>query len=247
MLQFDTSCGPRSGISEKRGAIAVANDSVIRCRRIWRSAMIAATLAATGCAANGDTQLNDGEKIIRAAINTLISGQPTGTICVDSRTRGQPLAVFRTMTYAPVPSRAPLGWRAPGPLRAPTALSGRELYDDQIRNERVRLREPGQTAQLFPHEQQGILDTAAAALAVADHGESVAVRKASASDRIIARWWPINRMTASCSPNYVVSYPVWRDNIGFVTVTADHWGTTYAMQRRGADWRTVAQWNIWLY
>ena len=61
------------------------------------------------------------------------------------------------------------------------------------------------------------------------------------------RWWVINRIDRGCRPVYTASRPVVSGNIAFVSVLAGHWGTTYAVEKRGKSWVTTAKWRDWLY
>lgn len=204
-----------------------------------------AALSVAGCAAQGGEPLDDGSQVVGAVMATLASdGKP---ICADKQTRGQPLAIYRTMTYAPPAARRPLAWHAPGPLRPPRPLSRRDLYEDQIGGRRVYLREPGSGMVALPAEDQRRFDSAARAMSVSDFEPPKDVAHAYDGPGLTARWWLFNRFRRDCSPTYTLTSPVIRDDIAFMSVTAGHWGTTYAVVKQGNEWRTAAQWSNWLY
>lgn len=207
--------------------------------------MIGVAVMTAGCAAQSAQPLDDSAQVVGAVVTTLASdGQH---ICADSRTRGQPLAIYRTMTYAPPAARRPLAWHVPGPLRPPRPLSQRDLYEDQIQGRRVYLREPGTGMVALPAEAQRQLDTAARALSISDFEAPDDVGRAYTGPNLTARWWLINRFRRDCTPTYTLTRPVIRKNVAFVSVTAGHWGTTYAVVRRDGAWKTAAQWSNWLY
>jgi hypothetical protein len=35
--------------------------------------------------------------------------------------------------------------------------------------------------------------------------------------------------------------------LAYVAVTAGHWGTVYAFNKRGGRWAALGQWSNWLY
>lgn len=187
---------------------------------------------------------DDGQRLVQAALRILASdGQP---ICVDNRTTGRPLAIYAAMRVAPPPSRHPLAWHVPGPLRPPPELSNRQIYRDSVGAETAHLREPDNAANRLPHAAQTWLDDNATVLSRASVGTSVTISPAWARG-VLARWWPINRVSQHCTPTYVLSNPVWSASSGFVTVMTEHWGTTYGFDRHDGVWRPAGQWTTWLY
>ncbi len=204
-------------------------------------ALFMAALSSTACSQRPlDTQ----EKIVRATLRVLASdGQD---VCVDRRTRGAPLAVFRAMDGAPPASRRPLAWRAPQPLRPPAGLSGKELFRDQIQDQRTYLRQPDVGPEALSYNEQRSLDLAARRLSLALPAPSTVVESGSVPGTT-TRWWLFNKFAPGCVPNFTLSNPVWDAGVGFVTASADHWATTYAIQPRGNDWVATAQWSVWLY
>lgn len=212
---------------------------VSRCRS---AAVLVPFVALASCA--GGAAGTDDQRINTALLRTLTAD---GTaICVDRGTYGEPLAVFRTMRTAPDPVRRMLHWSAPTPLRPGRMLSGRELVDNELRDGRSVLPELGQDGALSLNEQARLNALAHRASLVSPES-GVAVRNHPAVPLAQVRWWPLNRMGGKCGPSYTVSKPVITRDIAFVTVTAAHQGNTYAFQRQGAGWATVAKWSNWLY
>ncbi len=150
------------------------------------------------------------------------------------------------MDGAPPASRRPLAWRTAQSLRPPAGLSDNELYRDQIEDQRAYLREPDVGPDKLSQDEQHSLDLAARRLSLALPAASTPVHSEWAPNTV-ARWWLINKFTSSCVPNFTLSNPVWDGAVGFVTVSADHWATTYVVQPRGEDWVATAQWSVWLY
>lgn len=215
--------------------------------RLWASAAMA--LGLSGCGAGASAPLDDDAQIVRAVLGVLTSDGRG--ICVDRKTRGQPLAVFRTMNEAPKASRVPLGWRPPGPLRPPVDPSAKAIWQQEMHRkpeqETLRLREPGNrgSADLPPLEQMR-LNGRATALAKAP-SETVTIADGWNVPHVTARWAPRNWLSGACDPRYVLTNPVHAADMAFVTVTAGHWGTTYALEKAAGQWRPAAQWSTWLY
>jgi hypothetical protein len=206
-----------------------------------RTLIAALVLATSGCA-SPDLSVED--RIVRAALRTMVSDGKE--VCVENRTRGAPLAVFRAMLEAPNPSRRPLAWHQAGALRPPPGLSNADLYRDQIEGQQTYLTEPGAGAARLSFDAQRSLEAAARKLAYAQPSPSNRV-EGSWVPGVRSRWWLFNRLWQRCVPSYTISDPVWYDKTAFVTVSADHWATTYAAQPSGGDWHVVAQWSNWLY
>jgi hypothetical protein len=202
-------------------------------------------LLLTCAACSKSAPLDNEEKIIRATLVLLASeGQ---SACVDNHTRGQPLAIFSAMTAAGPHLLKPLPWYVPGPLRPPAAMSSSDLIRDSTQGGTTHLREPENSTLPLSATEQSRLNQKAAVLGRLRDVESVSIRTSWNVKNISTGWWPINRISSRCSLNYVVSDPALSGTDGFVTVTAGHWGTIYAFERRGADWIPTAQWKSWLY
>ncbi len=202
---------------------------------------VLAALAVAGCSSRDATA-----PVMEAVLKTLTSdGRP---ICLDSGTSGEPLAIFRTMMRAPDPSRQPLAWYPPGPLRPDQNLSLGRLIDDEFRDGRAVLRRPdAASATPLPATEQRRLNAAALRLVNLQSERGTSVPNSSATPGAKARWWVSNRMDGACKPVYTLSHPVVMDDIAFVTVLAGHWGTTYALERKGGNWSATARWSNWLY
>lgn len=201
-------------------------------------------LLLSGCA---PATLDDDGRIVRATLGVLAAARAAGSppLCVDNRTRGEPLAIFRTMRAAT--TEHDLRWREPAAFQARPRISGRALFEDAIGRNRLRIDEPQSVGAILPANDQRRLDTAATTMAILGDSGSATFGKAAASPGTRPRWWLANRVGPGCDRVYVLSRIVHDARIGFVTVTADHWGTTYAVERWGDDWRVAAQWDSWLY
>jgi len=187
---------------------------------------------------------NDEEKLVAATLLMLSGrGQP---VCVDATTIGQPLSVFRTLTSNPPPGATPPAWFLPDRFRPPAALSGADLYRGAQADGAVHIDQPTNGTRAVAQPAQLMLDRAAWLLSAQEADRAVTIAP-SWQPAIKARWWLRNRVSRHCSPTYHVSNPVRARDIGFVTVTADHWGTTYAFKRDGNGWVARAQWSNWLY
>ncbi len=206
--------------------------------------LLTAAIALSGCTA---PVLDDRGKIVRATLQMLASDRaPTApALCVDDRTRGEPLAIYRTMRAAG--NEHDLRWHYPGPLHGEQRVSNRALFEDAIGRNRLRIAEPLSTGAVLPAADQRRLDTAATALAVVGASEGITIGAAAAAPGTAPRWWLHNRARRDCDRIYVVSRVVSDGRNGFLTVTADHWGTTYAVVRDRAEWRVAAKWSSWLY
>jgi hypothetical protein len=183
----------------------------------------------TCAACSKPAPLDNSEKIVRATLVLLASEGKV--VCVDNHTRGQPLAIFSAITTAAPQSLKPLAWYVPGSAQGGT----------------THLREPENPTLQLSAIEQSRLNQKAATLARLRDVKSVSIPSSWNLKNISTGWWPINKISSRCSPNYVVSDPALSGTDGFVTVTAGRWGTTYAFERRGADWIPTAQWKTWLY
>ncbi|MBJ6120481.1 hypothetical protein JAO74_01615 [Sphingomonas sp. BT553] len=217
-----------------------------RSRR-WQMTRIGTAMLPVALAACTVGPGNDDAAIVRATLALLQSGRaPTAPgLCVDSRPRGAALAIFRTMRMTTEPDERP--WRLPAPLGTPPRVVGRQLFDDATGRDRLRIREPDAETAELPRETQARFDAAARALSLADRSESFAMNDDIAPAGMAVRWWLMNRIMRGCERTFVLSRIARNDRIGFITVTADHWGTTYAVERATDGWRVTGQWDKWLY
>lgn len=199
-------------------------------------------LSLSGC---GTAPVGDDAAIVRATLALMATGRSADRpLCVDNRPRTQPLAIFRTMRINSEPDEHP--WREPEPLRAEPKVSGRDLFEDATGRDRLRIREPDDAAEPLPREEQARLDARARALSVDDQSTGYVLSQDMAPPGLAVRWWLLNRLRG-CERTMVLSRVVHGADTGFITVTLDHWGTTYAVERAGTDWRVTAQWDSWLY
>lgn len=207
------------------------------------AAMSCLVLAA--CTGSGAAPRTDSEKVVYETLK-LLTG-PGQAICVDAATAGRPLDIFRTMTTNP-PSGLKLPvWYAPAGLKPTSALSIKQLYRTTQTQAAVHIDQPANaTAELSP-ALQSQLDRNARIMASYRAEKTVMISPDWPVGGLKARWWLRNRVSFHCTPNYRISDPVVVRNTAFVTVTADHWGTTYALARQGAGWAVRAQWSNWLY
>lgn len=198
----------------------------------------------SGCAPR---TLDDEGRIVRATLGILASNRPASAppLCIDNRTRGEPLAIFRTMRAAN--TEHDLRWRTPAALQARPKVSGRDLFEDAIGRNKLRIEEPQSIGAILPATEQRRLDATATAMAIVGDSGSATFGEAAAAPGTRPRWWLANRIAGGCDRIYVLSRIVRDARVAFVTVTADHWGTTYAVERRGDAWQVTAQWDSWLY
>ncbi|WP_242182950.1 hypothetical protein [Sphingomonas sp. CARO-RG-8B-R24-01] len=206
---------------------------------------MAAVLAIGGCARTPQPPFDDSQKLVRATLKILTDDG--NTICVDNRTNGKPLAIFATMSVAPPPSRRPLAWHVVTPLRSNAALTARQIYQDTIVDKPAHIPDPVNATPALGFLDQQRLNSAAMVLSRTGQSKTVDLGGGFGVPRVDARWWPLVRLSQKCYLKYVISDPVWSDTMGFVTINIEHWGTTYAFQRRNNDWVAVAQWSNWLF
>ncbi|MGU3390535.1 hypothetical protein [Sphingomonas sp. M1A8_2b] len=209
------------------------------------AALTAGTAALAGCSAASQAPADDAAQVMQSLLSVLTAdGKPT---CIDSRTRGEPLAIFRAMMTAPAPSRRPLSWFAPRPLRPNDRLSGRPVFEDQIHPDRVVPETTQPSARPLTNLLQSQLNAAATQLSAYQDPDGVSIDSALSAPRATVRWWVRNRLDHACTPVFTASNPVVAKNIAFVSVTAGHWGTTYAFRKDSSAWSPVGQWTNWLY
>lgn len=211
-----------------------------------RRAGVCALLILSACS-SAAREPTEGEKIVSSVLGFLSSrGQ---TLCLDDETQDKSLAVFKEMALAPRPSREQLHWFTPSPLVPDEGNRVQNLAIRRINDAPKPLVEPGhQIDQLAPLMAYTINSEAKRfALGPGAREESVKITKPLLPNNAVARWWPINRFKKDCSPLFVISHPIYARNLAFVTVRADHWGTTYALQREGKAWLPIGEWSRWLY
>lgn len=208
-----------------------------------RLVLLALTGALAGCGA--PEPQDDARRISDSLLRLLTSDGRR--ICVDGRTYGEPLAIFRTMLPAPDPAKRPLGWFPPRPLETGVSLKAGQLADVELGGEQVVLPEREQPRDRLPVVQQVQLNSLAADGALMEPHTSARLTPSPAAPRARVRWWPLNRFDGKCGPVYTFSKPLVFRGSAFVTVTAGHRGSTYAFGRRGGDWTPIAKWSTWLY
>ncbi len=188
---------------------------------------------------------SDDAREIGKSVLALVDSR-AGKVCIDSRTRGEPLAIYRTMTLAPDPARRPLVWRPPTAIGSGDQLTGRELVNSQFSGLHPVLPEPSADVPPLPAMEQMQLNALARQLS-ARETRRVSLDMPAKSTKARIRWWAINRFDQSCTILVRLSNPVIAGNNGFVSVVSGHWGATFAMRRTGKDWKVVARWTDWLY
>jgi hypothetical protein len=218
-----------------RRALAAAGVSI--------AALLCVVLA--GCTGSGAMPKTDSEKVVFETLKLLTA--PGEAICVDAATAGRPLDVFHTMVSNPPPGLQLPVWYVPARLKPTTALSIAQLYDSTQKQASVHIDQPANnTAQLLPALQTQ-LDRNAWIMSSLGRTKKVMISPDWPVGGLKARWWLRNRISSHCQPNFRIANPIVVRNVAFVTVTADHWGTTYALARQGAGWAIRAQWSNWLY
>lgn len=201
--------------------------------------------ALAGCSAATREPANDTTQVMQSLVSVLTADGASA--CIDSKTRGEPLAVFRTMMAAPEPSRRLLSWYAPQPLRPSGMPSDRNVLDDQIGSGRIVAMAPQQSSRPLSNLLQGQLDAAARHLSLYRDEDRVSIPGSRSTPRATVRWWVRNRFDRTCTPVYTASNPVVAGNLAFVSVTGGHRGTTYAFRKHLAAWSPVGQWTNWMY
>ncbi len=212
---------------------------------ILLSVAAATVLSLGGCGGAPKPPYDDSQKLVRATLKILTNDG--NVICVDNRTNGKPLAIFATMAVAPAPSRRPLAWHHVVPLRSSEALTTRQIYQDTIVDKPSHIPDPTNTTPALGFLEQQQLNNAAMVQSRRGHTRTVDFPGGFDNPRVDARWWPFVRLSRKCYLKYAVSDPVWMDDLGFVTINIEHWGTTYAFKRRDRDWVAVGQWSNWLF
>lgn len=216
--------------------------------RFLQAAVLAAftvpMLSLAGCTGTDKSPVDSDEKLIQAAL-TMLDGQGE-PLCVDAKTVGHPLSVFRASASNASRTVAPRTWFAPARFSPPRGLSTTDIYRGGQADDTVHLDQPTNTGPELGERDRLMLDRAASSLSMNEANRSITIWP-SWQAGMKARWWLRNRVSRHCTPNYHLSNPVRSNDIGFVTITANHWGTTYAFKRKGADWVVTAQLSNWLY
>ena len=207
--------------------------------------LIAMIISLGGCTADEPKDDQDAVQVLHVLAATLTADGKT--ICIDNRTQGDSLAVFRTMRAAPAPSRQPLTWRQPQPLRPPEPPSGRQIFDEELRSDQILLPSPQQTGAPLPFILQRQLDFAANQLSLIQGSKAQSIGQWAGAPLARSKWWILNRLSPNCSPVYTFTNPIVAKNVAFVSVKVGHWGTTYAFVKQGTQWKTLGQWANWIY
>lgn len=199
-----------------------------------------------GCTAPRQ-KLTDSEEIVREVL--ALQTADNTAVCTDDVTHGDPLAVFREMTLAPRQSRAELGWHAVTPLRPLEHVREQRSWKPPLGGGDFAITEPEPRRDRLPGMDQMRLVAAARyqANGIGVIKEEVVLRPSWTPKRIVSRWWPINRIRRDCWPLYLISDVVRRDEMAFVAVQAEHWGTLYALKKTNGKWTFDAEWSRWLY
>lgn len=214
-------------------------------RRVSIARSLAAGTLAFGLTACGSSGTTDERQVVESLLGVLTAGDTA--ICVDGRTRGEPLAVYRSMLPAPDPARRPLYWVPPAPLQTGRVLSNRELVDTEFRDGQALLPEHAQSKDRLPYTVQRQLDGVAREASVIQPDGVMTLSPNARVPLARVRWWVRNRFDKGCDPVYTLSHPIIVRNQAFVTVTAGHHGSTYAFRKTGPGWAPVAKWSTWLY
>ena len=201
-------------------------------------------LVLSGCSGN-PTPRSDEDKLVLATL--ILLAAKGETVCVDNRTAGHPLTVFATMMNNRPDGLKPLRWFQPTGLRPLAAMSNGDLMRSARSDATVHINQPANASPPIDPVIQAAIDHDAAVLARRANDRQVIGFDAWHVRGVQARWWLLNRFTPRCFPNYRITNPAVGPDVGFVSVTAEHWGTTYAFSRRGAEWVVTAQWSNWMY
>ena len=216
---------------------------VHRVRKLQVACAFICVSALSGCEGPSLPQTVD-QKIVASALEFLASDGKF--VCVDNATSGPALGMYEeTMLNRPV-GMAPPAWFVPATLRPPAGLSGFELLRGAQTDTSVHIAQPANITPALAVTMQNGLNQAALQLSRASTNKPVFIGQWNIRG-VLPRWWMINRIATHCEPNYRLSNHVSTQDTGFITVIADHWATTYAFGRHGANWAVVAQWSNWIY
>ena len=202
-------------------------------------------LALGGCQS---TTHEEAERIV-AATTVFINSSDSGDIaaarstCFDTPTRGEPLAIFRTMRS--IPKSELKRWYRPNRLRiSPGRLDAATLADSAGRAG-PRLREPEPELPDLSLPMKSLFASTAQRLI---HSEPQSVRLASSAVAgATVRWWPRNRLASNCAQTYSLSHVVLDRGVAFIQASNGHWATLYALTRTPQGWHVAGQWDTWLY
>lgn len=212
--------------------------------RISSLSPLVSMAALAACSVNDRAPMDDDEKLIQATI-AMLDGKDE-PVCIDEKTVGRPLSVFHTITSnLPPGARAP-GWFLPARFSPPDPLSNDEVYRGAQIEGSVLIDQPTNNVEPVSRAEQAKLHRAATLLSREPADHTILISE-SWQPGIKVRWWLRNRLSSRCTPNYHISNAINARDIGFVSVTADHWGTTYAFRRTDKGWVVAAQWSNWLY
>jgi len=220
---------------------AVGRRASIVSKNVARACVAAAALASCSSVKPDDPP----QRIIASVLKQLTS--ENRAICVDARTRGEPLAIFRTMIVAPDQARRPLAWRVPGTLLSPRIISAKRVASNEFSDSRTRLPLAESSTPGLPMVDQIRLNGLAREAMVFDSAEQLPIASPPSAPLAQVRWWPQNRLDSSCNAVHVLTRPVEIRDTAFVAATAGHQGTIFALEQRGAEWVVVAQWANWIY
>lgn len=209
-----------------------------------RTMSVATMLGLTSCGVTSPLR-SDAEQVTQSLLKTLTADGET--ICVDSTTQGEPLAIFRTMLTAPDPARRPLAWHEPGPLNEGKEVTGRQLVAAEFRGEHIQLPEYGTAENVLPPLLQLRLNALARAVSFIPSDAPTSVTGSGDVPKARVRWWVSNRLDRSCGPIYTLSKPIVVRDVAFVSVMAGHEGSIYALRKADQAWAPLAKWTNWLY
>ena len=201
--------------------------------------VVAGLLLISGCTTS-DSANSDADQVVHGLLKVLTSDNHL--ICLDSTTRGESLAIFRSMSDASAPA-----WRAPAPLRLHQNISAGQIVRDEIGDDRVTLAIPGTGAAPLPMPVQLELNSQARGMSLLRSNPAIALRNATDAPFAHVHWWLVNRLSPNCGPIHTVGNPVIEGNSAFVSVAAGHEGSIYAFQKANSIWTPQAKWSNWLY
>lgn len=209
-----------------------------------KSALIFPALALASCSTQPPPPQTE-TQLVTTVLQLLATG--SHGVCVDNATSGHPLQVFWSTAHNRPAGMEPPAWFEPAPLRPTPALSDRELLQTIKSDPAIHINQPVNATATLPPARQAELNRAAWMLATQSDGQPIEDLAGLKVPGVSARWWLRNRLSTHCAPNYRLSNPVYSNNIGFITVVADHWATTYALTPDRQTWVVSGQWSNWIY
>lgn len=204
---------------------------------------ICATALLGSCRQGPPAVLDDRAAIVRAVLSTLASdGKP---LCIDNRTSGSALAIWRYAEAVPAVSDTSRGWSRPQPFRPPVQADATLTPDRTVRGRLKR-----QMTAYAPLDR-----TEAATLTAIGHQLSlgagdrdpVLIEQQWVPQGVTPRWWLMNRLFGQCPYAFTLSNPAQSRHVAFVLVQASHWASIYAVSNDKNQWHTVAHWTPWMY